>query len=172
MPSPTLTITDDAVMTALRSFLLTCVPAGVEVIQAQDNRVPEPKGADFIVMTPTMRERMATNQDTWAPTAAPLTLERGHSTSITVQLDIHGPNGADNAQVISTLLRDAYACDAMQGTGIAPLYATDGQQMPFVNAEKQYENRWTMKVTLGGAPIVSTAQDFAATLVATVKPVT
>lgn len=169
---PSVTITEDAILTALRSFLLSCVPAGVEVIQAQDNRVAEPRGANFIVMTPTLRQRMSTNKAEW-PAGEPDAdaIDRGHSTAITVQLDIHGPAGSDYAQIIATLFRDGYGCDMMDGTGIAPLYATDGMQMPFLNAERQYENRWTMKVTLGGSPIVSTPQEFAATLAATLRPV-
>jgi len=39
---------------------------GVEVIQAQDNRVPEPVGSDYLTMTPLRRARLATNVDTAA----------------------------------------------------------------------------------------------------------
>ena len=51
---------------ALRSFLLSVLPAGVEVIQGQDSRVPEPSNVDFVVMTPITRERLATNYILWA----------------------------------------------------------------------------------------------------------
>ena len=37
---------------------------GVEVVQAQDNRVPEPVGADYLTMTPLRRPRLGTNVDT------------------------------------------------------------------------------------------------------------
>jgi hypothetical protein len=37
---------------------------GVEVVQAQDNRVPEPVGADYVTMTPLRRPRLSTNVDT------------------------------------------------------------------------------------------------------------
>jgi hypothetical protein len=170
MPS-TVTITDDAIMTALRTFLLGCVPNGVEVFQSQDNRVPMPAAANFIIMTPSGRERMSTNNDTYLIASAPDHMSRGHSTAMVVQLDIYGPAGADYAQIIATLFRDDYACQLMDAAGIAPLFATDGQQMPLVTAEKQYLDRWTMKVTLGGSPIVSTPQNFAATLTATVNSV-
>lgn len=55
--------TEDEALAALRSFLLSCVSAGVEVIVGQQNRVPEPKGAEFVVMTPMFRERLAANTD-------------------------------------------------------------------------------------------------------------
>lgn len=53
-----------AIQTVLRGFLLQYLPAGVEVIQAQDNRVPEPVG-DFVEMTVTRRPRLATNVNTY-----------------------------------------------------------------------------------------------------------
>jgi hypothetical protein len=37
--------------------------SGVEVVQTQDNRVPEPVCADYLTMTPLRRPRMATNVD-------------------------------------------------------------------------------------------------------------
>jgi hypothetical protein len=40
------------------------IATGVEVIQAQDNRVPEPVGANFVTMTPLRRPRQGTNLDT------------------------------------------------------------------------------------------------------------
>lgn len=38
---------------------------GVPVVQGQVNRVPEPKQADLVVMTPLFRKRLATNRDTY-----------------------------------------------------------------------------------------------------------
>ncbi|PBC01731.1 hypothetical protein [Mesorhizobium sp. WSM3860] len=52
------------IQTVLRSFLLQILPAGVEVISAQDNRVPEPAG-DFVTMTVSRRGRLSTNVDTY-----------------------------------------------------------------------------------------------------------
>jgi hypothetical protein len=54
------------VQTALRSFLLDVIPAGIEIIEGQDNRSPEPVGTDFIVLTTLRRIRLATNFDTVA----------------------------------------------------------------------------------------------------------
>ena len=57
----TLSITEDMVLTALRTFLLSVLPAGVEVVQGQNNRTPEPAANDYIVMTPIIRLRTATS---------------------------------------------------------------------------------------------------------------
>lgn len=58
-PSPT----QSNLTTAIRRFLLDVLDPGVEVILGNDNRVPEPKGGSFVVMTPTRFDRLATNFD-------------------------------------------------------------------------------------------------------------
>jgi hypothetical protein len=64
-----LSLTESQTIKALRSFLLSVLPAGIEVVRAQDNRVPEPVGPDFVMMTPTLRGRLETNVDTYADVA-------------------------------------------------------------------------------------------------------
>ena len=59
--SASLSLTEYDVLVATRAFLLAILPAGVEVVRGQDNRVPEPAGADFVVVTPVGRERLGTN---------------------------------------------------------------------------------------------------------------
>lgn len=58
-------LTETSVFTALRSFLLTILPAGIEVVRGQDNRVAEPPGTDFVVMWPLLRERLSTNVNSY-----------------------------------------------------------------------------------------------------------
>lgn len=91
------------------------------------------------------------------------------ATQVTVQLDVHGPNGADNAQTISTLFRDGFACDALatSGVDVTPLYADDPRQMPFVNGESQFEFRWTVDVTMQVNAAALVPMQFADALVAT-----
>ena len=59
----------DDVMTALRSFLVSILPSGIEIVQAEESRLPEPSGADFVVMTPLLRERLGTNVEVYADCA-------------------------------------------------------------------------------------------------------
>ncbi len=49
------------ILTALRAFLLSVLPAHTEVVRGQDNQVPEPSGSDFVVMTPIIQKLLATN---------------------------------------------------------------------------------------------------------------
>lgn len=55
--------TQSQVLTQLRSFLIAILPAGVEVVTGQVNRVPEPTAANYVVMTPMGQERLRTNVD-------------------------------------------------------------------------------------------------------------
>ncbi len=168
-------LTQSNLQKGLRAFLLTILPSGVEVIVGQDNRVPEPKVVNFVVMTPLNRGRISTSvdtnqDDTLTDQTAPilsgsfLSLEDGvdvpafagvkQSTNVQVQLDVHGPNSGDNAQVISTLFRDGYGADAMASYSIAPLYTDDPKQVPFTNENNQVENRWIVMAYIQMNPTV------------------
>ena len=61
-PSPN----QSSLQTALRAFLLSVLPAGVVVIEGQDNRVVEPSTTDFVVMTAIRRERIDTDVTAFA----------------------------------------------------------------------------------------------------------
>lgn len=219
-------ITEDQVMTALGDFIVAILPPGVAVRRGQLNLVAEPMPDDFVIMTPTMRNRIETNIDTSADvlfsgniagtlmtvgnisygtigvgspvfgvnvaagttvtglgngtggvgtyqvspsqTVTTETLAAGkrgamQPTEVAIQLDVHGPNSTDNCQIISTLFRDGYGYDffAQQPADMAPLYTDDGRQMPFINGENQYEDRWVMNVYMQANIAVSTGQQFA-----------
>jgi hypothetical protein len=169
MTAATIDLTETQTIKALGDFLTTVLPAGTAVVRGQVNRVPEVKGPDFVVMTPILRERLATNTDTYSDgfdTNGPQIKDAMQPARVTVQLDIHGPDSADNAQVITTLLRDEYAVNifATFGLDVTPLYAGDPRQSPFLNGEQQIETRWTVDSVLQCNPIVTVPQDFASTL--------
>jgi hypothetical protein len=73
-------------------------------------------------------------------------------TEVTYQLDVHGPNSANNAQMVSTLWRDSYGVGNFValslGTFIEPLHADEPRQVPFLNAEQQYETRWVVEACM------------------------
>jgi hypothetical protein len=162
-----ISLTELQTLLSLRTVLLGIVPDGTPVIRSQINRVPEPLETNFVMMTPILRTRLATNRDTFtdAPLAVPPIGMRNSQTSmqVTVQLDIHGSDSADNAQMICTLLRDEYACIQFAATGfdVQPLYAEDPRETPFENAEQQTEWRWTVDVVLQANPVTMTLQGFA-----------
>lgn len=153
---------------ALRAFLLSVLPAGVEVVRAQDNRVPQPLAADFVVMTIIGRGRLATNTVTYSD-GGPGQAQERHAlqpTQVTVQLDIHGPESSNTVQIISTLFRDGYGCDQFTASGfdVQPLHCSDPRQAPFLNESQQIESRWTIDAVMQANPVVTSQQQFAADL--------
>ncbi len=83
-------------------------------------------------------------------------------TEIIYQCDVHGPNGADNSQVISTVMRDSIASRYFKSetSGVYPLYADDPKQAPFINGEDQYENRWVVDIHMQANILVIFPQEF------------
>ena len=226
------------IQTVLRSFLLSILPSGTEVFEAEDSRVSEPSAVNFVIMTPVIRTRLGTNLHVYADCAftgsvsgtvltvsavqfgaieagAPLfgptavnpttitafgtgtggvgaytidtaqTIASGplaagvraitQPTQVGIQLDFHSADlatGSDMAQIAATLLRDLTATDyfTANSTGITPLYCEDPRQIPFMNAEQQYEARWVVDAVLQADQIVTIGQQFAAELQITIHP--
>lgn len=91
-------------------------------------------------------------------------------TEWTVQCDVHGPNSGDNSRIIEGLFRSEYGVEAVSAGAVAagamaysvvPLYCDEARQVPFLNAEQQYENRWSLDLHLQINPVISTPQEFA-----------
>jgi hypothetical protein len=172
MTAPALDLSERDVLTVLRTVLLSVLADNVEVILTEINRVPEPAGDDFVLMTPVTRPRLGTNIAIYTDgfPDAPSTVGVRQATQIGIQLDVHGPNSATTTQTITTLSRSMVWCDAFRAVrdGIAPLYADDPRQSVFVNQEGQMEVRWTIDLMLQANPTVTLAQEFFST--ATVVP--
>ena len=227
---------ESAVIAALRAYLSTVVPSSVTIIRGQVNRVSEPSGTNYLVLTPSLRRRLSTNIDAYVdcafvgsvtdavltvtemrlgaiiagnallgPSVAQGTLVMGFGTGvggvgtyavtpaqtlplqllatgaallkqpteITIQCDVHGPLSGDLAQSVSTLLRDDYSqlWFSRQGyaaVGLSLLHADDPRQMPFIDGESQYEDRWVVDIHMQADQVVSAPQDFADRVV--IKP--
>ncbi len=80
-----------------------------------------------------------------------------------VQCDVHGPRSADTTRVVESLFRSEYAAEALAASGydIAPLYASDPRQVPFLNDSDQIEFRWSVDLNLAINPRIMTSQQFA-----------
>ena len=85
---------------------------------------------------------------------------------LVMQLDVHGADFASagtNAALISTLFRDPYGYDQLVAVdpNVTPLHADEPRQMPFINAEQQYESRWVVEAHLEVNQSVTIPQQFA-----------
>lgn len=83
-----------------------------------------------------------------------------------IQLDVHAADlevAGDLAQRIVSLFRDEVAGDLMAAVdpSVFPLYADDARQSPFINAEQQYETRWTVDAQLQVNEAIDLTQQFA-----------
>lgn len=70
-------------------------------------------------------------------------------TDVVYQVEAHGRLGGDNAQRVTTLWQSQFGVDAFAALAAAsPLYASDPKQIPFVDGEKQFEDRWIVECHL------------------------
>lgn len=157
-------ITDRDIYASLVSALSQILPAGTPIVQGLQNGVAEPIEPDFVLMIPLGRPRLATNLVAYTNPQGPLgvaTIEQ--ATQIDVQLDIHGPNSGDNAQIISTVLRSGFGVYLFNqaGLGVVPLYSEEPRQTPFINGEQQFEVRWIVDAVLQINPALSVSVETA-----------
>jgi hypothetical protein len=145
-----ISLTDQDVFTALRGFLVGALPTGTEIVQGLDNGVPMPVGG-FVSMTAGRMRRLETNTRAY-PTATTEVITT--PTELTIQLDFYGSASAQWAAITQALFRDEYATSQFP-PNIAPLYADDPSQMPLVNGEEQYEQRWRVDAALQYNPDIT-----------------
>ena len=150
----TIDIIDQNVFTALVTFFNSFLPIGTEVVQGQDNLVAMPKGG-FVVMTNAGMNRLSTNVDTYDSSAQSKSILT--PTNYLMQLDFYGTNSQTWAMQTQALFRDEYATSIFPAN-IQPLYADNPIQIPLIDGEAQYEQRWKLTASLQYNPILSTSQ--------------
>ena len=167
--SSTISITDDDVFTALRAFLVAVLPAGVEVIQLQDNGVPMP-AAGFVGMNNGGNRRLATNANGYTDSGGTHTKSITTPTAYTMALDFYGPDSGAWAAIVQSMFRDESAPDLFPAN-IQPLHADDPMQIALLNGEAQYEQRWRLEATMQTVAVITTPQEFAGALAIGIKSV-
>ena len=151
-------ITVDAVIAALGSFLTPFCPS-TPIVRGQQNRVPPPPGA-FVKLTEIMQVDIET------PTVGAVASAQVSVLSpkrIDVQIDFYGPSAGDQCAAVKGIYRTFYAV-AMFPAGIAPLYCSDGHQAPLTTGEEQYLQRWTITASLQYNPALYIPQQSATAL--------
>ena len=123
----------------------------------------------FVMMSPVSDVQLSTNVIAYAATTKSIK----RASQFTIQIDCYGAGSGDRATALSTLLRDQYGIDQFAASGIdaQPLYASDANQMPLVDGEQQYEERWTFSAVLQFNPVMTTPQDTATALAVGIKEV-
>lgn len=149
-----ISINDDAISTALRSWLLSLITT--EVDSGLTNRVAQPPGP-AVIFTPLSTKRLATNEERFDD--ATQTTSSQEQTEKIYQVDCYGALSGDWATIINLKWRSPSAVLFLKPLGVIPLFSEDPNQVPFINGEDQYEERWTLKLHLQYNPVVSTPQD-------------
>ena len=165
-----ISITDDALLATVRAYLLTVLGSGWGVFVTQDNRVPMPNG-DFVTMTRMGSLLLSTPTGKWVdPGTNPGSSGLKTSVRGRFQLDFYGAGAADAIQIVHSLFRTSYTCEQMATSGleVQPLYAEDPKNTTMINAEQQFQERWTLDAFIQFNPVVTVPLDFASSLEATV----
>ena len=157
MTKPSILLTESDVMTAVGVFLYGILPDGIEVVRGQDNRVAEPDADNFVVVTPILQQRLSTNVNAYFDGYSTVTDSTNTSSlhnQLTFQVDVHGPNSADNTMLISTYFKSDYGIQLFKSSNayVEPLYCSDPRQIPFINSEQQVETRWSIDVIMDSIP--------------------
>lgn len=145
----TTSIIVDAVIGSLGAFIQPFI-GDAPIERGQNNRVSMPKSG-FVELTEILQIDLET----------PTSVDDGELLQVTItgpkqidiQVDFFGPTSGDWSTAVKTVYRSPYA-PAQFPDGIKPLFCSDSHQAPLVNAEQQYEARWTLTASLQYNPAV------------------
>ncbi|HGK4675248.1 TPA: hypothetical protein ACJ2WV_004549 [Kluyvera georgiana] len=131
--------------------------------QAQANRVPMSKGK-FCILTPLRFPRLSTTRDISQDTGDPSTSAMGYTEvrQADIQVDIYGQGAGDRAIALETTFASSYAYDKIKAIEprLAPLYSSPAIQAPMIDAESQWQERYTLTLSLQAHITVSFPQDY------------
>jgi len=163
-------ITIDAVIEALASFLTPFLPTDLPIVRGQQNRVAPPtyNGTDplaFVKLQETSQSDLET--PTVIQSADPSVQQESISTptQMDIQIDFYGIAAGDYCKAVKTVFRSSYAPDQFPD-GIAPLYCSNGIQGALITGEAQYEDRWSLTASMQYNPIVTVPQQSALVITA------
>ncbi|WP_257996923.1 phage neck terminator protein [Citrobacter braakii] len=131
--------------------------------QAQANRVPMPKDP-FCILTQLRFTRLSTTRDIKQDTGDPSTSAMGYTEvrQADIQVDIYGDGAGDRAIALETTFTSGYGYDVIKAIDarLAPLYSSPAIQAPMIDAEIQWQERYTLTLSLQAHITVSFPQDY------------
>ena len=152
--------TIDNIIDALADFV---EPICGKAQQAQANRVPMPKDP-FCILTPLRFTRLSTTRDVSQDTGDSSTSAMGYTEvrQADIQVDIYGDGAVDRAIALETVFTSGYAYDKIKAIEprLAPLYSSAAIQAPMIDAESQWQERYTLTLSLQAHITVSFPQDY------------
>ncbi|GAN72111.1 hypothetical protein ASY01nite_13970 [Acetobacter syzygii] len=154
--------TESEIYKAVGQWLQSILPSGMAVVQGQQNRNAAPCDP-FAVMTIIGRERIATNGWTYDGESARTVTEQ---VQVTMQINLFGPASSNQMQVVTALWRDFEAVDFFRSLNIpiAPLTTSTTRQLGFETGERQYDDLWTVDLTMQVTLTLTHPQQFATSI--------
>lgn len=166
-PSPT----QEQIQAQLRAFLLAVLPAGVEAVEAQVNRVPEVKGPNYVLFTPIRFDRLRTNIDSYSDAVFTGSIA-GAAMTITA-VDPRFPNAtiAEGSPVFGAGVAAGTTVTAvLTGAGQVGTYAVDppstvGSRTLSTGTEQiEQGQKWTFQLDFHSDPASDISGDMASTV--------
>lgn len=115
--------------------------------RSQANGVPMPKG-EFCILTVLGLDKLSVTKEVNQDTGDPATSRIGYTDvkQVRIQLDIYGDDSEDRANAIYTTFPSSYAYDKIKSINekVAPLSADRPFNAAMIDAEQQWQDRWTM----------------------------
>lgn len=161
--------TESEIYTAVGQWLQSILPAGMAVVQGQQNRNAAPRDP-FAVMVIIGRQRIATNGWTYDGEGTRTLTEQ---VQVTMQVNLFGPASSNQMQMVTALWRDMQAVDFFRASGvpIAPLTTSTTRQLGFETGERQYDDLWTVDLTMQVTLTTRLPQQFATSIPITLAEV-
>lgn len=143
--------TVDDVIDALANYiaLFTAAP----IIRANVNRNPTPK-SDFVVLTELLTKPLSKPVENYTNTGETMIQKQ----QIDVQVDFYGWGVSDIALAFMGSVRTIWQ-NYNHSSWLALLYCSDIVKSPIINAEEQYEQRWTLTVSMQYNVTLTVPQD-------------
>jgi hypothetical protein len=165
--APTIAPRESTAFDVMIAVFTPFLPAGIDFVRGQVNRVAEPMADDFLVFWPLSSTLLSFPTQSFhdgfydSPATAGATSLLA-STEVVVQIEVHGPNSANTVNILNALSRSIVMTEAFEAMtpDMQVLYADDPHQAPFENEQQQTEWRWIVDFHFQVNNLVTVAQDF------------
>lgn len=127
-----------------------------KILAGYNNHVQLPADNDYIIFTVLNPRRYGT------PIVR--TNENGNTSyqdfRCEVQIDFYGNFAFDRACDIINISRTEFLCQFLEPYGIQPIFVDEAQNMTGVSGEKEYVERWMVRLEIDYRDAVSDSQDY------------
>jgi hypothetical protein len=159
MPAATITPTEDQTFDALFGWIARVLdlPDDTEqIVKGFQNLTATPTGS-YVVVSPGVMQAQDFGRKVYDGFDR-VDVER--HTTYSYQVDCYGPLGPTRASMLEIAWRSMWGVDNMASGALTPLYADAPQQLNIVNSEKQFEQRFMIRLFGQVNQIVGLPQDF------------